>query len=114
MTKFFLVSAGAFAIMTSVSFAQSESTTTQSTTTFGAPVIGTYHSSETRKSSTDSDGTTTDQTHTYRSGPGGAEAASSSRTVSPGGSEESKFKEKRIDGPSGETITKKSTTTIDR
>jgi hypothetical protein len=113
MTKIWLVGAAAFTMMTGVAFAQSASTSTQSTTTI-APAEGTYHSSETQKS-TDSDGTATDKTQTYKSGPGGSKATSSSHTTSSDGSEQSTYKEKHVDDPAVDTtVNKSSSTTIVR
>jgi hypothetical protein len=119
MTKYWLAGAAAFAMMTSVAFAQgmsSESSTSTQSTTSPVPAVGSYNSSETQHS-TDSNGNATDKSKTFHSGMNGSHATSSSTTVSPDGSEQSTYHEHQATAPDdGLAISKKSstsTTTID-
>jgi hypothetical protein len=108
MKTYLLAGTAAFVMMTGVAFAQS--TSVQSTTTVTAPAVGTYSSSETQRS-TNGDGTATDKSMSYQSGPTGSKTTSSSRTVSPDGSEQSTYKEKHIDAMGDSSVSKDTTTT---
>lgn len=118
MTKHWLAGAAAFAMMTGVAFAQSVSTESSSTqsktiTTAPAPVpaVGTFNSYETRQN-TDTNGTATDTSKTFESGPAGSKATSNSRIMSRDGSEQTTSHDTRTDVPGvGTTINKSSTTT---
>jgi hypothetical protein len=115
MTRYWLAGAAAFALMTSVAFAQGmsseSSSSTQSTTTTTVPTVGSYSSSETQHG-TDSYGNTVDKSKTYNSGAGGTNATSASRITAPDGSVQSTSQEKQTNTPDGGSIiTKKTTTT---
>jgi hypothetical protein len=101
-------------MMTGVALAQGmsseSSSSTQSTTTTVVPPVGSYNSTETRRS-TDSNGVETDKSSSYNSGPNGSKATSSSRTSSPDGSVQSMSHEKQTESPDGVSTTSKKTTT---
>jgi hypothetical protein len=118
MTRYWLAGAAALALMTGAVFAQgmSSDTKTSTTTTSSstAPAAGSYSSTQTQRS-IDSNGDATDKSQTYQSGASGSNASSSSRTTSPDGTQQNTYHEERSSSPSGgSTITKKSSTTIDR
>jgi hypothetical protein len=117
MTKYWLASTAALAMMSGVALAQTapfdSSTTTQSTTTTTvAPLIpGTFSSSKTQQT-IDGNGTETDKTQTFKSGSGGTDATSSMQTKAPDGSSVSTFHEEGK-SPAGDSSST-TTTTIGR
>jgi hypothetical protein len=119
MTKHWLAGAAAFAMMTGVALAQSDSsdtrTSTQSNTTTNNPSApGSYNASKVQKT-TDGDGDKTVHSQTYKSNADGTSAASSTRTRTDDGSRESTSHEERTNAPVDDTTTtdKTSTTTTD-
>jgi hypothetical protein len=117
MTKHLLAGAAAFAMMTSVAFAQgmssgsSSSTQSTTTTTTTAPAVGNYNTYE-NQHSTDAKGIATDTSKTFESGPAGSKSTSNSKVTSPSGVEQSASQELRTNTPDGgSTMSKKTTTT---
>jgi len=115
MMKHLLAGAAAFAMMTSVAFAQgmsseSSSTTQSTTTTTTAQPVGSYNSYENHQS-TDSKGNAVDTSKTFKSGPGGSEATSSSKITSQNGAEQSASHEIQTNTPDGGSTTSRKTTT---
>jgi len=116
MTKHLLAGAAAFALMTSVAFAQgmsseSSSTTQSTTTTTTAPAVGNYNTYE-NSHSTDTKGVATDTSKTFETGPAGSKSTASSTTTAPNGAEQSASHEVRTSTPDGgSTLSKQTTST---
>jgi hypothetical protein len=114
MTKFWLASAAAFALMTGVASAQITSDTTTSTqsTTTTAPPVGSYNAYQTQHS-TDSNGNQIDKSQTYQSGPNGTKATSATQSTSEDGAQKTTTHEDRVISPAGASTTDKTTTTTE-
>jgi hypothetical protein len=114
MTKFLLAGASAFALMTGAAFAQGmstdTSTSTQSTTSTTAPVMGTYNATKSQKA-IDSDGTESQKSQTYSAGMGGTKATSNSSTTSADGSQQNSSQQERTSSPMGGTTSSSHTST---
>jgi hypothetical protein len=116
MTRYWLASAAAFAMMTGVALAQgmSSQSTTSSTTSTTVPVVGSYSATETQRT-IDSNGNQIDKSRSYQTGSGGSSSSSSSQATSPDGALQIDRHEENSVSPDGATtVTRKTTTTTDR
>jgi histone deacetylase complex regulatory component SIN3 len=114
MMKSLLAGAAAFAMMTGVALAQGMSSDTSSSTTTSTvmPPVGSFSATKSKKTM-DSNGNESEHTRSYSRGSDGVDASSSSRTVTPDGSEMSTHREKSVSPEAGMTTQHETSTTIE-
>jgi hypothetical protein len=108
-TRYWLAGAAAFVMTAGIAAAQTSDTTTSTTVT--APVTGAYSSSKTQ-TTVAPNGTQTDKSQTYDSGSGGTNAMSTTKTISPDGSQQKSWHQEWTGSQpaANSTTTSKSTT----
>jgi hypothetical protein len=116
MTKYWLVGATAFAMMSGAAFAQgvtTDSTVTQSTTAANPAPVGTYTATRTQQA-VDANGNAVVQKKSYTSGPNGTSETDHTKVEAPDGSTTTYHSEHTtaaVPAPADTTTTRSMTTT---